>query len=171
MPSAPTLTSPDGGADPPVVCGLLRGFRSAARLGRSAVGGTIFAQFGELAAGAVGFRRLLSQLGVVVLCLFLFPSLFCCLRGAIQTSESSRIDFQRCLKLLLRFLRPIQFSSKSPSCSRAGTSAPGETGCLPRISSASAARRNIVTASSFLFSPYATQADAACICWSSCLLK
>ena len=35
----------------------------------------------------------------------------------------------------------------------AGTSAPGETGCLPRISSASAARRNRSIASPFLPSP------------------
>src|SRR6476661_479700 len=101
-PSAPKLTSPDLS-----YARLLRGFRSAARLGRSAVGGAIFAQLSELGAGAVGLCRLLDQLGVVVICLLFFPSLSCCLRGTIQTSESSGIDFQRCLKLLLRFLRPI----------------------------------------------------------------
>ncbi len=72
---------------------LFAGFRIAVRLRRGILGGTIFAQLGKLAARAVGLRRLLSQLGVVVVRLFLFPILFCCLRGAIQTSESSRINF------------------------------------------------------------------------------
>src|SRR6266496_746229 len=62
---------------------LFAGFRSAARLGRSTIGGTIFPQLSELPAGAVGLRRLLSQLGVVMVCLFLFSILFCCLRRAI----------------------------------------------------------------------------------------
>src|SRR5438105_1143041 len=88
---------------------LLTGFCGAARLGRSTISSTIFAQLSELAARAVGLRRLLNQLGVIVVCLFLFSNLFRCLRRAIQTSESSWIDFQRSLKLPLRFLRPIQF--------------------------------------------------------------
>src|SRR5205085_3122390 len=120
-PSAPKLTSPDGAADPPhalcaflssikhrflfgaseaadrrraAVCELLPEFRHAPRLRRSIRRSAIFAQLSELGAGAVGLRRLLSQLGVVAVCLFFFPNLFCCLRGAIQPSESPRIDFQ-----------------------------------------------------------------------------
>src|SRR5438128_11921968 len=65
--SVPKLSTPR-----PSYSNLLAGFRSAARLSRSAVGGTIFAQFGKLAARAVGLRRLLSQLGVVMMCLFFF---------------------------------------------------------------------------------------------------
>src|SRR5882724_5838732 len=107
----PTVES-KAGNDSNHMTHLLAAFRSAARLGRSAVGGTIFAQLGELAAGAVGFCRLLSQLGVVVLCLLFFPSLSCCLRGTIQTSESSGIDFECRLELTLRFFRPIQLQQQ-----------------------------------------------------------
>ena len=39
---------------------LFAGFRGAARLGRSTIGGTIFAQLSELAARAIGFDRLLN---------------------------------------------------------------------------------------------------------------
>ena len=62
---------------------LLAGFRGAARPGPSTIGGTIFPQLSELAAGAISLCRLLTQLGIVVLRFFLFPILFCCLRRAI----------------------------------------------------------------------------------------
>src|SRR5438067_9040666 len=105
----PALTCVDAGGveQPRLSYPNLTRFRSAARLCASTIGGTIFPQLSELGAGAVGFCGLLNQLGVVAICLFLFPNLFCCLRGAIQTSESPRIDFQRRLKLALRFFRPI----------------------------------------------------------------